>query len=185
MAQYADYSAGMRQNRSVPNATAPPPALRPAARPELDQVDRAILALLHRDARLSNAALAEAVGVAASTAHARIRSLRERGVIRRFSTEINLAALGRPVQALVAVRLAAHNREQIDAFRSRAPTLPGVIALFHVSGANDYLLQVAVADTDALREFVLDHVTSQPGVGHAETSLIFEHVRAVDVGPAP
>jgi DNA-binding Lrp family transcriptional regulator len=57
------------------------------------------------------------------------------------------------------------------------PGLPGVLSLFHVSGANDYLLHVSAATPDALREFVLDHLTADPAVSHAETSLIFEHVR--------
>ena len=150
----------------------------------MDDTDRAILALLSRDARMPNATVAERVGVAPSTVHARLRALRERGVIRGFHADISLPALGRPVQALIAVRLAAHSRDQIDGFRATMPTLPGVVAMYHVSGVNDYLVHVAVADTDALREFVLDHVTSQPGVGHAETSLIFEHVSAAE-SPGP
>ena len=162
----------------MPNAPRRPPGPRPREVPALDDVDRAILAVLARDARIPNAALAQAVGVAPSTAHARVRQLCDRGVIRGFRADLGLAAVGRPVQALVAVRLAAHTREQIDHFRARAPSLPGVVAVFHVSGVNDYLLHVAVPDTDALREFVLEHVTSQPGVGHAETSLIFEHISA-------
>jgi DNA-binding Lrp family transcriptional regulator len=101
-------------------------------------------------------------------------------VIRGFHADVSLAAMGRPVQALIAIRLAAHTRDQIDDVRRTIPALPGVLAMFHVSGVNDYLIHVAVADTDALREFLLDHVTSQPGVAHAETSLIFEHVGAED-----
>jgi DNA-binding Lrp family transcriptional regulator len=50
-----------------------------------------------------------------------------------------------------------------------------------VSGANDYLLHVAAATPDALRDFVLDHLTADPAVIHAETSLIFEHLRGTPV----
>jgi DNA-binding Lrp family transcriptional regulator len=52
-----------------------------------------------------------------------------------------------------------------------------MLALFHVSGANDYLLPVAAASPKALREFVLDHMAADPAVVQAETSLIFEPVR--------
>jgi DNA-binding Lrp family transcriptional regulator len=158
----------------------PPHAARPFTGAQLDQIDIAILDLLWRDARMPNASIAEAVGVAPSTVHARLKQLREGGVIEGFHARVSLSALGRPVQALIAVRLAAHTREQIDSFRAAMPTQPGVVAMFHVSGVNDYLIHVAVADTAALREFVLEHVTSQPGVGHAETSLIFEHVNTED-----
>ena len=155
-------------------------ATRTAPHAALDDLDLALVDLLRRDARTPNAAMAEALGVAPSTVHARVKALRERGVLRGFHAEVSLAAMGRPVQALIAVRLAAHTREQIDSFRQSMPSLPGVLAMFHVSGVNDYLVHVAVADTDALREFLLDHVTSQPGVAYAETSLIFEYVDAQD-----
>lgn len=146
-------------------------------RPEpLDATDRAILRLLALDARMPNNAIAEAVGVAPSTCHGRIRALRERGVIRGFHADIDPAALGLGLQAMIAVRLGAHNRDQIDAFVRDVPRLPGVVGVFHVAGADDYLLHIAVRDSDALRDFVLDHLTGHPAVRHTETSLIFAHL---------
>jgi DNA-binding Lrp family transcriptional regulator len=154
----------------------PGPAPRPVLA-ALDEVDQELVRLLTADGRMANNALAEATGIAPSTCLARVRSLRERGVIRGFHADVDLAALGQPLQAMVAIRIGAHSRDEIDRFRAAAPRLPGVLALFHVSGANDYLLHVAAASPDALREFVLDHLTADPAVVHAETSLIFEHVR--------
>jgi DNA-binding Lrp family transcriptional regulator len=145
--------------------------------PAVDDVDRAILELLAADARITNQRLAESVGVAPSTALSRLRGLRERGVIRGFHAEVNLAALGRPLQALIAVRLAAHAREQIDAFTSAVRELPGVLMVFHLAGATDYLVWVAARDAQDLREFVVDHLATHPAVSHAETSLIYEHSR--------
>jgi len=142
--------------------------------PPLDEVDRAILRALARDSRQPNSSIAEQVGIAPSTCHGRIAALRERGVIRGFHTEIDLAALGLGLQALIAVRLRSHTRPQIDVFVRDISTLPGVVSVFHVAGVDDYLLHVAMSDSDALRDFVLDHLTSHPAVQHTETSLIFE-----------
>jgi DNA-binding Lrp family transcriptional regulator len=147
----------------------------------LDDVDRRLLELLAADARISNARLAAAVGVAPSTALARVRALRSRGVIRGFHAEVDLAALGRPLQALVAIRLSVHSREQIESFTEHVRTLAGVLSIFHVTGQTDYLLWVAAADAHDLREFVVEHLASDPAVAHAETSLIYEHRR----GPGP
>jgi DNA-binding Lrp family transcriptional regulator len=149
--------------------------------PAIDAIDRRLLELLAGDARMTNQALADAVGVAPSTALSRLRALRERGVIRGFHAEVDLAALGRPLQALVAVRLAVHAREQIDSFTSTVRALPGVLMVFHLAGATDYLVWVAVADAQALREFVVDHLATHPAVAHAETSLIYEHRRGPGV----
>lgn len=156
--------------RVMPNDVRPP-------RPVLDAVDRAILTVLAADARTPNNAIADAVGIAPSTCLARIRSLRERGVIRGFHADIDPAALGHGLQAMIAVRLRAHTRERVQEFIRDVPGLPGVVAVWHVAGADDYLLHVAVADSDALRDFVLEHLTTHPAVGHTETSLIFGHLR--------
>lgn len=143
----------------------------------LDPVDRRLVELLAADARISNAALAAACSIAASTCLARVRALRERGVIRGFHAEIDHAALGRPLQAMIAIRLSVHSREQIESFTEHVRALPGVLSIFHMTGANDYLLWVAAADPHDLREFVVEHLASDPAVAHAETSMIYEHVR--------
>jgi DNA-binding Lrp family transcriptional regulator len=153
--------------RAAPNDPQPP----------VDDIDRALLELLARDARITNQRLADRVGVAPSTALARLRSLRERGVIRGFHAEVDLAALGRPLQALIAVRLAVHARDQIDDFTTTVRQLPGVLMVFHLTGVTDYLVWVAAADAQDLREFVVDHLATHPSVAHAETSLIYEHQR--------
>jgi DNA-binding Lrp family transcriptional regulator len=157
--------------------------------PPLDDVDRAILEALSLDARLPNNRLAERVGVAPSTCLARLRALRAAGVVQGFHAEIDLAALGRPLQAMIAVRLTVHAREQIDAFTAAVRALPGVLSVFHMTGQTDYLVWVAAADAQDLREFVVDHLATDPAVAHAETSLIYEHVRGPGIwgaaDPAP
>ncbi len=149
--------------------------------PGVDAIDQAMLELLARDARITNQRLAQRVGIAPSTALARLRSLRERGVIRGFHAEVDLAALGRPLQALIAVRLAVHARDQIDDFTNTVRRLPGVLMVFHLTGVTDYLVWVATADAQDLREFVVDHLATHPSVSHAETSLIYEHRRGPGV----
>ena len=147
----------------------------------LDDVDRRLLEALSEDARIPNNRLAERAGVAPSTALQRVRALRRAGVLRGFHAEVDLAALGRPLQAMVAIRLAVHAREQIDAFTGAVRGLPGVLSVFHLAGATDYLVWVAAADAQDLREFVVDHLATHPATAHAETSLIYEHRR----GPGP
>jgi DNA-binding Lrp family transcriptional regulator len=146
-------------------------------RDPLDPVDRAILEALSEDARMPNSRLAERLGIAPSTCLARVRALRRSGVLRGFHAEIDMAALGRPLQAMIAVRLTVHAREQIDAFTRVVEALPGVLSVFHLAGANDYLVWIAAADAQDLREFVVDHLATHPSVAHAETSLIYEHRR--------
>ncbi len=149
----------------------------------LDDVDRRILAALVEDARITNKQLAELVGIAPSTALMRTRSLGERGIITGYEAKVNLNAVGRSIQALISVRLRAHDRDQIDAFTARVPQLPGVLATFHTSGAIDYLLHIAVGSTEELRDWLLDNLTTDPVVGHTETTIVFEQIPGR--GPLP
>jgi DNA-binding Lrp family transcriptional regulator len=150
----------------------------------LDDVDRVLVETLAADARLANNRLADRAGVAPSTALARIRALLARGVLRGFHADIDPAAVGRSVQALIAVRLRSHDRRQIEAFATTVPRLPEVLQSFHVAGADDYLLHVAVPSAECLRDWILDHLTTHPAVAHSQTSLVFAHVRG-HVGPLP
>lgn len=147
----------------------------------LDPVDRTIVEALRQDARLSNARLAALAGVAPSTCLERVRSLRRRGVLRGFHADVDPATLGMPLQAMIAIRLAAHTREQIESFTDHVRVLPGVLSIFHMTGETDYLLHVAARDPHDLREFVVEHLASDPAVAHAQTSLIYEERRGPGV----
>jgi DNA-binding Lrp family transcriptional regulator len=144
---------------------------------ELDAVDHALLRELQRDARRSNRELAEAVHVSPSTSSERVRALRAEGVVLGYHADVALAALGRRVQSLTAVTIRPPTRETIEAFRNWATALPEVIGVFVVSGDSDFLLHVAVPDTDALYAFVIDRLTERREVADVNTSIVYEHLR--------
>jgi DNA-binding Lrp family transcriptional regulator len=140
----------------------------------LDDVDRALVRALSRNARASGAALAAEIGVAESTVSSRIRRLQAEGEIRGYRVELDFDRVA-PMQALIAVRLVKHARADVDRFREAAPGWPGVRSLFHMAGAEDYLLHVAAASATDLRDFVLRYLASHPAVKRTQTNLIFEH----------
>src|SRR3954463_374325 len=150
---------------------------------ELDSVDRAILRALQDDARQTNRELAAAVHVAPSTSSERVKALRADGVIRGYHADIDYGALGRHVQALTAVTIRPPTREIIEAFRNWVSTLPEIVGVFVVSGAADFLLHVAVPDTDALYAFVIDRLTERPEIADVNTSVVYEHMRRTAVEP--
>jgi DNA-binding Lrp family transcriptional regulator len=143
----------------------------------LDPIDGRIVAALRHQGRLPNNALAEKVGIAASTCLVRVRSLVERGVIAGFHAEVDPAWIGRPIQAMIAVRLRADARGAINEFADRVAGMDEVLNVFFLAGADDFHVHVAAKDTDDLRMFVVDHLSSAPEVALTETNLIFEHKR--------
>jgi len=154
-------------------------------RPALDEIDREILRILRADARTPNNALAEAVGIAPSTCLARVKALRESGVIRGFHADIDPAALGHHLQAMIAIRVQATSRANLAPLAHRIASRPEVLDLYFVAGADDFLVHVAARDTEALRAFVLDELSARPEISYTETSLIFEHLNASVSEPPP
>jgi DNA-binding Lrp family transcriptional regulator len=156
----------------------PPKDVRPA---DLDEVDRRILSLLHGDARITNNALAEAVGIAPSTCHGRVRRLVDLGVIRGFYTDIDPVAVGSPLQAMISVTLQSSARGKIRSFIQQIRRRRQVMDVYFLAGADDFILHVAARDTEDLRSFVVENLNADTDVAGTQTSLIFEHLR----GAAP
>lgn len=146
-------------------------------RSELDDVDRRILLALHADARISNSALAEAVGIAASTCHGRVRRLQDIGVIRGFYTDIDPAAIGLGLQAMISVSLQSNARGKIRSFIGHIRQRPQVMDVYFLAGGDDFILHVAARDTDDLRAFVVENLNADADIAGTQTSLIFEHLR--------
>ena len=154
-------------------------------RPALDPTDLRILAELEANGRLTNAALAARVGIAESTCIQRVRGLRDTGVITRFRAEVDPAALGLGIQAVIKVRLGSHSRDHVKIFHATLADIPGALTIFHVAGEDDYLVHVAVESAAALRDLVLEHITVHPAVRHTETQLVFEVIPGSGVLPRP
>lgn len=143
----------------------------------LDRTDRRIIKLLQENSRLSNKEIAGTVGIAQSTCSERIRRLERAGVFRGFHADVDTSMMGIGIQAMIAVRLHRHETAQVARLRSYCEKLPEVVAFYHMAGANDFLVHVAVKDSDHLRDIAMGAFTAQPEVAHIETSIIFEHTR--------
>lgn len=148
-----------------------------APKANLDRTDFDILAALQKDARLSNKELAARLAIAPSTCLERVRRLKETGVLRGSHADVAPKSLGIGLQALVAVRIRRHSRPLIEQFHAHVWALPEVMSIYHVAGANDFLVHVVTRDAEHLRSFVLGAFAVRAEVAHMETALVFDHVR--------
>lgn len=139
----------------------------------VDRIDRAILTLLAKNARITNKELAAAVGLSQSACLERVRRLNELDVIRGTHADVDPGAFGIGLQAMVSVQLKQHTRSAVARFEQSAIGLPQVVALYHLTGRMDYLVHVVAQDMEHLRDFTLDAITSLPEVSRVETSLLF------------
>ncbi|PYD01280.1 Lrp/AsnC family transcriptional regulator [Microbacterium esteraromaticum] len=140
----------------------------------VDELDLRILGALIDDPQASIKDVALTLGVPASTCAFRLRTLRSRGVVTGSRLEIDPAAVGAPVQAMIRVRLGNHSRDGVEALFDALAATSGVLQVFHIAGADDFLVHVAVADAAALRDIVLERITVHEIVRATETQLVFE-----------
>jgi len=147
----------------------------------LDRIDFEIIRQLRNNARLSNKELAAIVGLAPSSCLVRVRGLQREGVLRGFHADVDTKALGVGLQAMISIRLQRHSKADVESFRDHVMALPEVRELYHLAGANDFLVQVWVRDPEHLRELIMSSFTAREEVAHIETGLIFEHTQNLDV----
>jgi DNA-binding Lrp family transcriptional regulator len=151
----------------------------------LDDTDRLIVTLLQSNGRVTNREIATAAGIAPSTAIDRVRALHAAGVITGYRADVGLAAIGRPAQALIAVRIRPPSRSNIENFRDWISQLPETVGVFVTSGNHDFLIHIAVPDIDGLYAFVIDRLTERPEVADVNTSIVYDHLRSRVLEVAP
>ena len=148
---------------------------------QLDRIDFEIIRQLRNNARLSNKELAAIVGLAPSSCLVRVRGLQREGVLRGYHADVDTRALGVGLQAMISIRLQRHSQSDVESFRTHVMALQEVRELYHLAGANDFLVQVWVRDPEHLRDLIMSSFTAREEVAHIETGLIFEHTQSLEL----
>lgn len=144
---------------------------------KLDDRDLRILALLQLDCRISNADLADAVGMSASALWRRVRALEEGGVIERYGAVVRPSAMGLEFEAIVLVHLTRHDPDKIVEFIRAVETSPEVQDCYATTGQADYHLRVLCKDLTAYNVFLETFLFRLPAVASAQTNVILRAVK--------
>ncbi|MEE2525775.1 Lrp/AsnC family transcriptional regulator [Hyphobacterium sp. HN65] len=151
----------------------------------LDSLDRKILMALQRDGRLTNQALADAVGLSPSPCLKRVRSLEKAGLIHGYHAEIGRKACGLAVTAFVRIRLTDHSSETVTTFEKRIASVAEVVECHLMSGGQDYLLEVVVSGHDDYARFLRERLHTIPGIGAIETNFSINAIKHRSPCPIP
>ncbi|MEP7201559.1 MAG: Lrp/AsnC family transcriptional regulator [Ilumatobacteraceae bacterium] len=148
----------------------------PAARSDrqIDSVDRALIAAVSQDARISLTDLAEAINVSRSTAHTRLQRLRDDKVITGFTATVDPLALGLGVAALVFIDIEQHDWRTLS---TELAAIPGVEYLAMCAGRFDLMLIARAESIPALRDVLLGRIQRLPGVRSTESVVILDELR--------
>lgn len=142
----------------------------------LDEIDHRILMQLQANARITNADLARAVGLSPSPCLRRVRDLEQNGTINRYVTLLNPATVGLPVSVFVQVTLERQIETALESFETAVSNRPEVMECYLMTGDSDYLIRVVVASIDEYERFLVNELTTIPGVSSIKSSFALKQV---------
>ncbi|WP_412552593.1 Lrp/AsnC family transcriptional regulator [Shimia sp. MIT1388] len=148
---------------------------------ELDRTDRRILALLSKNARMTNKELSHEVGLAASSVHDRLKRLHQFGLISGTHTDVRLEALGLSLKALLFIQMSEHKKTDLERFLREILQVPEVRAGWMISGRFDAVVEVVTRDTAHLHQLVVERFSSRAEISRIETSIVFDSVTQHDL----
>ncbi len=150
---------------------------------ELDQTDRAILTHLQQHARITNAELANRVGLSPPGLQKRLRQLEQSGTIQRYVAVVDREAAGYDMLCFVQVTLQRHEPSAVARFKEVVRDLPEVLECHHVTGEYDYLLKVILRNRKHLEQFLLETLTPVMGMDKIRSSLVLSEIKETTAVP--
>jgi Lrp/AsnC family transcriptional regulator, leucine-responsive regulatory protein len=149
----------------------------------LDKFDLAILHELQSDGRLSNAELAQRVGLSAAPCWRRVRALEEGGFIKGYRAEIDRHKIGLGVLAFVRLDAAQNTGDLLKALEDAIRRLPEVVSCHYISGTGTFELQVVSRDLNSFSQFAREVLIHLPNVKDLHTSFSLGEVKAAGALP--
>lgn len=143
----------------------------------MDDIDRAILHQLQRNARIPNNELAELVGLSPSPCLRRVRNLEASGVIGGYAAVLDREAIGCAYEPIVWVTLSEVTRDSMLAFESAIQAIPEVVEAARMMGQPDYLLRIVTADAGAFEALYIDTLARLPRVQTLTSQLAMKVVK--------
>ena len=143
----------------------------------LDEFDRRILAELQRDGRLTNAELADRIGLSPTPCLRRVKTLEKEGVIRGYRADLEPTKIGLGLRVMVGVSIAVHREEQTSAIQQAFRDMPEVVSCCLVSGETDYLLEVIVEDLQTYERFLVGKLLKFNEIKDVRSSFVLRAVK--------
>ena len=144
---------------------------------KLDRIDKNILKLMQRNARISNLELADSVGLSPTPCSRRVKRLEESGLIDKHVTLLKPAVLGLNLTAMIGISMDRHTPDRFENFEKAITSMPEVIECSIVTGQTaDFLLKAVVKDMHHYEKFLLGHLTRITGVTGVHSSFVLRHL---------
>lgn len=144
---------------------------------QIDEIDKKILRLLQKNARITNKELASRLGLSITPVFERVRKLEQKGYIKRYVAVLDHEKLDRGMVVFLHIKMQSHNHESIAHLMEEANRLEEVMECYHVTGETDFLLKVLVPNMKAYEDFILGKLTKITGIGNINSSIVMREVK--------
>jgi len=142
----------------------------------MDRTDFKILHHLQNNGRISNAELADLVGLSPSPCLRRVKALEQAGIIKRYAAIVDAKAVGLPISIFVNVSLQRQERSSLEKFEEQIAKYAEIMECYLMTGSFDYVLRIVVPDLDSYERFLADKLTRTPGVANIQSSFTLKQV---------
>lgn len=146
---------------------------------QLDDIDRKILLLLKRNAKLGTKEIAAAVGLSVTPTFERIRRMERKDVIVGYTTRINRNAIGKTLQVYCQISLKSHNLDLIEKFEQAIVELEEVVSCHHIAGNIDYLLYIEIESMESYQDFLRNKLAIIPNIANVQTSFVMKSLKEI------
>jgi len=152
---------------------------------KLDSIDRKILELLQANSNITNAQLAQEIGLSPAPTLERVKKLEIQGVIKSYHAVVDMASVGLGVCTFVTVSLKGHNKDNIEKFIKAISKIPEVVECHHVTGQADFILRIVATDIPAYQKLMLEKVSNIEVVDNMQSTVILSTFKASKAIPIP
>jgi Lrp/AsnC family leucine-responsive transcriptional regulator len=152
---------------------------------KFDKIDRKILEILQKSAKITNAQLSKEIGLSPAPTLERVKKLENMGVINSYHAKLDTSKIGLGVTTFVLVTLVGHNRENIEQFIKEIDKVDEVIECHHITGAGDFILKIISKDIPAYQKLMLEKVSDIKVVDNMQSMVVLSTFKDSKVMPIP
>lgn len=150
---------------------------------KLDPIDRKILEILQTNGKITNAQLAQEVGLSPAPTLERVRKLENNGYIKSYHAEVDTEKLGMGVSIFLLVTLASHKKSQVMAFVEKINKVEEVVECHHITGTGDFLLKILTKDIQSYQSIILDKLVEIEEMGNMQSMVVLSTFKDSKVMP--
>lgn len=152
---------------------------------KLDQIDRKILDILQKNAKITNAQLSKEIGLSPAPTLERVKKLEQTGIIQSYHARLDPTKIGLGVSTFVHVSLKGHNKENINVFIREINTIDEIIECHHITGTGDFILKVIAKDISSYQTLMLERVSDIKVVDNMQSMVILSTFKDSKCMPIP